>query len=209
MCGNPNPQHTPTDGLGVAAYVQLSGGTGASALSDRSGGSLVHPGTNGGDGQGIGATAGPSSGPGNFPVAQYAITLSVSGAGTYETSAVLTAYAVDVQNNVYEPSDLDAFTAWSQNNPSAGSPAWYNPSNFAGYNPNVASVSEAGISGSSEAITITALNPGQAIVEVCFATFDNTLGLANPNVNNAPYVPPVEQQPLMKIYTQVVVTVIP
>jgi hypothetical protein len=202
MSGNPNPQHVPTDGLGVAAYVQLSGGTGASALSNRSGGSLTHPGTNGGNGQGIGATAG-----GVFPVAQYAITLSVSGAGTYETSAVLTAYAVDVQNNLYQPSDLDAFTAWSANNPSQGSPAWYNPSNFAGYNPNVASVSAAGISGSSEAITVTALNPGQAIVEVAFATFDNTLGVANPNGSG--YVPEVELQPLMKIYVQVVVTVIP
>jgi hypothetical protein len=169
-------------------------------LTNRSGGSVVHPGTSGGNGQGSGATAG-----GVFPVAQYAITLSVSGAGTYETSAVLTAFAVDVQNNLYQPSDLDAFTAWSANNPSQGSPAWYNPSNFAGYNPNVASVSAAGISGSSEAITITALNPGQAIVEVAFATFDNTLGAAN----SAAGADTVESQPLMKIYVSVVVTVIP
>ena len=203
MSGNPNPQHVPTDGLGVAAYVVLSGGTGASALSNHSGGSLGHPGSNGGNGQGIGATEGGSSSvataPG-YPNAQYAITLSVSGAGTYETSAALTAGLVDVQNNPYDPSDLDQFTAVSYNNPSAGSPSWYRPSNFAGYSADVASVVAAGISGSTAGITITALNPGQAIVEVAFATFDNTLG------NTAQ--PPADQ-PVMKIYVQVVVTVIP
>jgi hypothetical protein len=195
MSGNPNPQHTPTDGLGVAAYITLSGGTGASALTNCSGGSLTHPGTTGGNGQGIGATAG-----GVFPVAQYAITLSVSGAGTYETTALLTADLVDVQNNQYAPSDLDQFTAISYNNPSAGSPSWYRPSNFAGYSADVASVSAAGISGSTSAISVTALNPGQAIVEVAFATFDNTIG------NTAQ--PPADQ-PVMKIYVQVIVTVIP
>jgi hypothetical protein len=195
MSGNPNPQHVPTDGLGVAAYVQLAGGTGASALSNPSGGSLTHPGSNGANGQGIGATAG-----GVFPVAQYAITLSVSGAGSYETTAALTASLVDVENNPYDPSDLDQFTAISYNNPSAGSPAWYNPSNFAGYSADVASVSAAGISGSTASISITALHPGQAIVEVAFATFDNTLG------NTAQ--PPADQ-PHDKIYVQVIVTVIP
>jgi hypothetical protein len=149
----------------------------------------------GGNGQGVGATAG-----GTFPVAQYAITLSVSAAGTYETTADLTALLVDVQNNPYDPSDLDQFTAVSYNNPSAGSPSWYRPSNFAGYSADVASVAAAGISGSTAGITVTALNPGQAVVEVAFATFDNTLG------NSAQ--PPADQ-PLMKIYVQVLVTVIP
>jgi hypothetical protein len=189
-----------TTGLGVAAYIQLAGGTGASALTNTSGGSLTHPGSNGGNGQGIGATAG-----GVFPVAQYAITLSVSGTGTYETTADLVASLVDAQNNPYDPSDLDQFTSVSYNNPSQGSPAWYNPSNFAGYNPNVASTTASGISGSTSTVAITALNPGQAIVEVCFATFDNTLGAANP----AAGANTVESQPLMKIYVQVVVTVIP
>jgi hypothetical protein len=184
-----------TTGLGVAAYIQLTGGTGGSALSNPSGGTLAHPGSNGGNGQGIGATAG-----GTFPVAQYALTLSVSGAGTYETTANLTAELFDVQNNPYVPSDLDQFTAISYNNPSAGSPSWYRPSNFAGYSPDVASVSASGISGSTAGIAVTALNPGQAIVEVAFATFDNTLG------NTAQ--PPADQ-PVMKIYVQVVVTVIP
>ncbi len=191
MSGNPNPQHTPTDGLGVAAYVQLSGSSGSSVIESNG---AAFP------GQGTGAV--PS---GTHPVAQYGLTLSVSGAGGYASSLVVTADAVDAQNNLYQPSDLDSFTAVSYNNPSQGSPAWYNPSNFAGYNPNVASVATAGISGSSEAVTITALHPGQAIVEVAFATFDNTLGAAN----SAAGADTVESQPLMKIYVQVVVVVIP
>ena len=194
MSGNPNPQHVPTDGLGVAAYLQLAGGTGASALSNPSGGTLTHPGSNGANGQGVGATAG-----GVFPNAQYAITLSLSAAGTYETTASLTASLVDVQNNSYDPSDLDQFTAISYGNPSAGSPSWYNPSNFSGYNADVASAVAAGISGSTSSITVTALNLGQCIVEVAFATFDNTLG------NTAQ--PPADQ-PVNKIYAQVIVTVI-
>jgi hypothetical protein len=160
---------------------------------------LTHPGSNGTNGQGIGATAG-----GVFPNAQYAITLSLSGAGTYETSAALTASLVDVQNNPYDPSDLDQFVALSYGNPDAGSPAWYNPSNFAGYNANIASATAAGISGSTSSITITALALGQCIVEVAFATFDNTLG----NQATATTPNPQSEQPLQKIYVQVIVTVI-
>ena len=189
MSGNPNPQHNPTDGLGVAAYVQLSGGTGASALANHSGGTLVHPGSNGGNGQGIGATAG-----GVFPVAQYAITLSLSGAGTYETTAVLTASLVDVQNNAY--SEVGNFTAYSYNDPAAGSPAWYNPSNFAGYNPSV--VSAVASSTNDATVTLVALAQGQGIVEVAFPTFDNTIGTDGQ----------AEKEPTNFIYVQVVVTVI-
>lgn len=183
MSGNPSPQHTPTDGLGVAAYVHLVGSSGSSVVE--SNGAAF-------SGQGTGAV--PS---GTKPCAQYGLTLSVSAAGGFASSLVVTATAVDAQNNLYEPSDLDSFTAISYNNPSHGSPTWYRPSAFSGYNADVASVSAAGISSSSEAITITALNPGQAIVEVAFATFDNTLG-------NGP-----DSQPVEKIYAQVVVQVIP
>lgn len=190
MSGNPNPQHTPTDGLGVAAYITLTGGTGSSALTNRSGGSLVHPGTNGGDGQGIGATSG-----GVYPNAQYAITLSVSAAAGYETTAALLAQAVDAQDNLYAPNGN--FTATSYNNPSAGSPAWYKPSNFAGYSADVASVVASGYE--DGVISITALHPGQAIVEVAFPTFDNTIGTDTQ----------AEDEPTMFIYAQVVVTVIP
>jgi hypothetical protein len=189
---NPNPQHTPTDGLGVAAYVTLSGGTGASAISSPSGGTPVHPGAVASpiNGQGIGATAG-----GVFPVAQYAITLSLSAASTYETVAVLTAAAVDVKNNAYSP--VSNFTAESYNDPAAGSPAWYRPSNFAGYSPNVASVVASGTNDAT--ITVTALAVGQAVIEVAFPTFDNTLGTD----------PQAELEPDNFIYVQVIVTVIP
>src|SRR5208337_2500653 len=128
---NPNPQHTPTDGLGVAAYVQLSGSSGSSVIESNG---AAFP------GQGTGAV--PS---GTRPVAQYGLTLSVSSAGGYVNSLAVLADLVDAQNNVYVPSDLDQFTAISYNNPSAGSPAWYNPSNFAGYSADVASVAVAGI----------------------------------------------------------------
>src|SRR5271166_404598 len=158
MSGNPNPQHVPTDGLGVAAYVHLSGSSGSSVIESNG---AAFP------GQGTGAV--PS---GTRPVAQYGLTLSFSAAGGYASSLAATASLVDAQNNSYDPSDLDQFTAISYNNPSAGSPSWYNPSNFAGYSADVASVSAAGISGSTSSITITALHPGQAIVEVAFATFD-------------------------------------
>ena len=200
MAGNPNPQHVPTDGLGVAAYVVLSGGTGASALSNPAGGALGHPGAVASpiNGQGIGATEGGSNSvataPG-FPVAQYAITLSLSAAGSYETVAVLTAAAVDAKNNSYSPNGN--FTATSYNNPSAGSPAWYHPSNFAGYNPNVCSA--AASSTNDATITITALALGQGIVEVAFPTFDNTIGTDAQ----------AELEPQEFVYVQVIVTVIP
>lgn len=74
----------------------------------------------------------------------------------------------------------------------AGSPpAWYNPSNFGSYDPNVASVSSSGL--------ITSRAVGQCIVEVAFPVFDNTLG----NATQA------QAEPKNMIYTQIVVTVIP
>jgi hypothetical protein len=81
----------------------------------------------------------------------------------------------------------------SESNPSAGSPAWYKPSNFAGYTPDVASVSSSGL--------ITALALGQAVIEVLFATFDNTeTAQGNPydNVTN----------PNDMIYARIVVNVV-
>jgi hypothetical protein len=191
MSGNPSPQHTPTDGLGVAAYIQLSGSSGSSVIEA--------PGT-AFPGQGNGAS--PS---GTKPVAQYGLTLSVSAAGGYASSLAVTADLVDAQNNPYIPSDLDQFVAVSYNNPSAGSPSWYRPSpgssgGSLAYNADVASASAAGISGSTSSVTITALHPGQAIVEVAFATFDNTLG------NTAQ--PPADL-PHDKIYVLVIVNVIP
>lgn len=170
---NPNPQHNPTDGLGVAAYVQVSG----TGITNCSGGSGTAQGTNG---QGKGAT--PS---GTSPVAQYALSMNVGGTPNAATCQ-LTATAVDAKNNAY--STVGSFIYKSYNNPSAGSPAWYNPKNFGTYNANVASVSSSGL--------ITAVAPGQAIIEVQFPVFDNTLGTFSQTGN-----------PQEMIYAQIVVTV--
>lgn len=256
---NPNPQHNPTDGLGVAAYVQVTG----TNVTNPSGGTLAHPGSNGANGQGIGATAGSG-----FPSAQYALTLSLTAAGGKAATCQLAPVIVDVKNNVYPGSlvltqaaivgsvvtytgtitgggsnafagmtvtiagfvqagnngsflvtastvttlvvtnaagvnETHAGTAnaqvgtakyFSYGDPAnkAGSPpAWYNPSNFSGYDPNVASVSSSGL------ITSRAL--GQTVIEVAFPVFDNTLGTATQ----------AQKEPFNMIYTQVLVTVIP
>jgi len=187
---NPNPQHTPTDGLGVAAYITLSGSSGSSVITNTSGGANK---TDGGNGQGVGAGTAAS---GSKPVAQYALTLSVSAAGGYASSLAVTAALKDAQNNAYTP--VNNIVVKSYNNPSAGDPAWYNPSNFAGYDPDVASATEPSVSAGNEVFTITALAPGQAIIECQFPTFDNTEGDSAGTGN-----------PFDMIYVQVVVTVIP
>ena len=198
---NPVPQHTPTDGLGVAAFVHVSG----TNVTSPSGGTTVHPGavsaTGLAAGQGIGATAGSG-----FPVAQYQLTLSVSGASGYSATETLTASLVDVSNTAYSSTQTAVWLSYG--NPSAGSPSWYRPSNGTSggitgnttYNANVASVTALG----QLTATITALNPGQCIVEVSFPTFDNTIG--NQATGTSPN--PQSFQPLMKIYALIVVNVI-
>jgi hypothetical protein len=89
------------------------------------------------------------------------------------------------------------FTAYSYNNPAAGSPAWYKPSNFAGYSADVCSA--AASSTNDATITITGLHLGTGVVEVAFPTFDNTIGTDTQ----------AEDEPTMFIYVQVIVTVIP
>lgn len=191
---NPNPQHNPTDGLGVAAYVTVSGSSGNSVIANSNGGANKSMGTPG-NGQGIGPGTAAS---GTFPVAQYSLTLSVGSNGGYVASLVALAVMKDVQNNAYTP--VNSITTKSYNNPSAGSPSWYRPSNFAGYSADVVAVSDtASISVGSESFVITALNPGQGIVEVQFPTFDNTNGDAGNEQEN----------PIDMIYVQIVVTVIP
>lgn len=170
---NPIPQHNPTDGLGVAAYVHVSG-TGIGATSQL-------------PGQGNGASSS-----GVLPNAQYSLLLNVSGSPNPSTCQ-LTATAVDAKNNAY--STVNSFVYKSYNYPLAGSPAWYNPkrgsstgNSVSNYNDNVASVSSSGL--------ITAVAPGQAIIEIEFPVFDNTLG-NQPNTGN----------PYEMIYAQVIVQV--
>jgi hypothetical protein len=76
-------------------------------------------------------------------------------------------------------------------NKAGSAPAWYLPSNFSGYDPNVASVSSSGL--------ITARALGQTVIEISFPVFDNTLGNS----------PQAQLEPINFIYTQVVVTVTP
>lgn len=187
---NPNPQHNPTDGLNVAAYVTLSGTSGSSVIHNSSGGANK---TDGGNGQGVGPGTAAS---GTKPVAQYSLTLSVAAAGGYASSLAVTAALKDVINGAYTP--VGNIVVKSYNNPSAGSPSWYRPSNFAGYSADVASVTEATVSAGNEVFTITALAPGQAIVECQFPTFDNTNGDSSGTGN-----------PFDMVYVQVVVTVLP
>jgi hypothetical protein len=79
-------------------------------------------------------------------------------------------------------------------NKAGSAPVWYRPSNFSGYDPNVASVSSTGL--------ITARFAGQAIIEVAFPTFDNTLG-NGPQVTGG-----LTAEPINMIYANVVVNVI-
>jgi len=187
-----------TTGLGYPCYVQMSG----TNLTNPSGGTLAHPGSNGANGQGIGATA-ASSAPSDFTVAQYALTLSLSSSGGYSNSAALTAALVDTGNNSYAATQN--FVWRSLNNPSAGSPAWYRPSpgssgGSTSYDADVASVA----AGSTENSvgTVTAISVGQAIIEVFYPTFDFASASADPE--------PTQNygNPVVGIYAQVIVTVI-
>jgi hypothetical protein len=197
---NPSPQHTPTDGLNVAAYVQVTG----TNITNCAGGGLT-PGTEstpndttGLNGQGYGAVAST-----NHPVAQYALKLSLSGAtigGTaYFSTCQLTTVLKDVANTTYTTSNTSNIVYKSYNDPSAGSPAWYNPSTFSSLdkpkvnynNGNVVSVSSSGL--------ITALATGQAIVEVQFPTFDDVMTPQDDHTTG---------NPTMMIYAQIVVEVV-
>lgn len=195
MSGNPNPQHNPTDGLGVAAYVQVTG----TNVVNNSGGAGAAQGTTGTPlGQGIGAA--PST---NHPSAQYELTLSL-GAKTvnfvaYASTCQLTTVLKDVANTTY--TGLQSPTYKSYNDPAAGSPAWYRPSTFAdssstspAYNGSVASVNSSGL--------VTALAVGESIVEVQYPTFDFTSNPLDPEPSQA------TGDPVMMIYCQIRVVVI-
>ena len=193
---NPSPQHNPTDGLLVAAYVQI---TGTNVTNCANGGLTVSTestanDTTGLNGQGYGAVSSTS-----HPVAQYALKLSLSGAtygGTvYHSTCQLTTVLKDVANTTYSRVGAPVYRSYGDPANKAGSAAaWYNPSNFTGYDPNVASVSSLGL--------ITARAKGQAIIEVAFPTFDNTLG------NGASVTGGLRAEPQQMIYAQVIVTVI-
>lgn len=160
----------PTTGVGVIAYVQATATP--VALTNCSGGAGSAQGTNG---QGIGAV--PST---NHPVAQYACSLSLANNATTTVTAVLK----DVANNTETSGNANVakFKAYClQSAPSR--PATTG-------SPDIV-VTVGATSG-----VITAVNKGQAVVEVQFAVFDNTL----PNDTNT-------GNPVEMIYAQIVVTV--
>jgi len=188
---NPNPQHNPTDGLAVAAYVQVTG----TNVVNNSGGVGAAQGTTGyPTGQGIGAV--PSS---KHPQAQYELTLSlgsktVNGVA-YSNTCQLTAVLKDVANTTYTP--VGSVVYKSYGNPSF---TGYNPSNAisgngflanqVAYSALIASVSGSGL--------VTALHIGQCTLGVQFPVFDNTIA-ASGNTGN----------PQEMIYVPIEVTVIP
>ncbi len=189
---NPNPQHTPTDGLGVAAYVQVTG----TNITNCAGGGLTVAteatpnDTTGLNGNGYGAVASV-----NHPVAQYALQLSLSsktiGGTAYHNTCQLTTVLKDVANTTYS-GPVNSPTYKSYADPDAGSPSWFRPSQFAGYSDgSVMSVSSSGL--------VTALALGQGILEVQFPTFDDVM---------TPETDHNTGNPTMFIYAQIVVTVV-
>jgi hypothetical protein len=190
---NPNPQHNPTDGLNVAAYVQV---TGTNVTNPANGGLTVATeatpnDTRGLNGEGYGAVAST-----NHPVAQYALTLSLSGAtygGTsYPNTCQLTSVLKDVANTTYTSVGVAVYKSYG--NPNAGTPSWYRPSPFAGYAGDVASVSSTGL--------VTGLARGQAVIEVQFPTFDFASSVLDAEPAQA------SGDPVLMIYAQILVNVV-
>ena len=184
---NPNPAHNPTDGLNSACYVQITG----TNVTNPSGGAGSAQGTIGVPlGQGIGAA--PST---NHPVAQYALTLSLTSATVngvaYHPTCQLTTVLKDVANTTYSTSNSANIKYKSYNDPAAGAPVWYHPSEFAGYAADVASISAAGL--------VTALAKGEAVVEVSFPFADDVMTPQNDATTG---------NPTMAIFVQVLVHVI-
>ena len=186
---NPNPQHNPTDGLAVAAYVQVTG----TNVVNNSGGAGATQGTTGFQtGQGIGAVSSAK-----HPVAQYNLTLSlgsktVNGVA-YSNTCQLTTIIKDVANTTYT-APVNSPT-YKSNYPTG---AFYNPSNAisgngllanqVAYSALIASVSASGL--------ITASHVGQTGVGIHFPTFDSVIA-------------GTQGQPIMRLYAIVLVNVIP
>ena len=179
---NPNPQHNPTDGLNVAAYVHVTG----TNLTNRSGGGLTvateatYAGTSSANGQGYGAIGNVANRP-NF---QYALTLSLSSkliAGVqYSNACTLTTVITDVAGTTYTPVGSPTYrTLCTQSAPSrpgtTGSPD---------------------IIATCSGAVITAVAIGQVILEVEFPTFDQVDAVGE------------TYAPVGAIYAHVVVTVI-
>jgi len=179
-------------------------------------------------GQGVGAVAGAAGS--SQPVAQYALTLSVSGTKSYQgtvypSSTGLIASLVDVLSNPVIVSEYynENFLWTSQGNPQSIH-SFYKRSNcfqaqtaslaasvsgkISPPYPGAGTVNSSVIvlgnpSGSYYAdVVVTAKAVGFAVVEASYAVYDNSLG------DNLGY-DPASIQPIMKIYALLNVTVLP
>jgi len=212
------PSSNPTTGLNVAAYVHVAGpnitpagGLTGGPTNDAIGGaSSGFP-----QGQGTGAVpnaAGSPAGAPGRPVAQYALTLSLSNKTVngvrYMNTCEAVASLVDVADNTVLTSEYyqDNFVWEAYCAPASNAvEGWYRPNNGtagpATYNACVVTLGAPyGTYDVDDVITANAV--GQCIVEVQYPTFDNSLG-DNDGYNIS------EQGPIMMIYAQIIVTVIP
>lgn len=201
------PFPTPTNGIGVPLVVTLTG-TGLVKLASQLAKSTTSQNTapsgtqfaawfggsfpGGADfdatpGAGTGAAGATSGGK------QYGLTLSLSAAGGFASTCQLTVVASDTQGNtesatpVYVSFADPTFTGFNPKTASTGFPI---PTNSNGQ---VASVSGSGL--------ITALNVGQAIIEVQVPFAGNTLT----NMSGDSQDPVARQE----VFAQVVVEVVP
>jgi hypothetical protein len=148
---NPSPAHNPTDGLGSAAFVQMSG-------------------------TGVTAVLTPSA---NHPnPAHYRVNLSVSGANGVPSSVVVTPSLVDVANTAYG-STAASWVYRSYNDPQVTEASFQtgpgNPTNLWPKPTQTAKLCSVGASGAAT-VTVTALSPGKAVVEAVYPTFDGSIG---------------------------------
>jgi hypothetical protein len=202
------PSSNPTTGLGVPLYVHVSG-TNVQNSGNLTGGPTNSP---------IGATAGTPQGQGSGPqtgtagqyrpVAQYALTLSLSGATyngvAYHNSCALIGSVVDCSGTVIPNSEYtlanfiwEAYQSYSKD-------LWYRPNaGTAGPNTYNGEVVSLGASyGTYDAdVVVTANAVGQAVIECSYPFADNSLG------DNTGYNPE-DETPVQAIYCQIVCTVV-
>jgi hypothetical protein len=159
---NPNPAHNPTDGLGSAVYVHVTG----TNLTNRSGGGLTvaseatYAGTSAANGQGYGAIGNVTNRP-NF---QYALTLSLSSklvAGVqYSNACTLTTTITDVAGTTYSQVGSPTYKTLCPQSAPLRPSSTNSPDIIATCSSNV----------------VTAVAVGQVVLEVTFPTFDQVGG---------------------------------
>jgi len=200
------PSSNPTTGLGIPCYVHVSGINVQPAGGLTGAPSNTPIGSTGGFPQGQGSGASPSKP--SSPVAQYSLTLSLSGKTingvAYAKSCGLLGAVVDVSDTVIPNSEYTLANFVWQAYQSFSTDTWYRPNaGTAGPNTYNGEVVSLGASyGTYDAdVVVTANAVGQCVVECQYPTFDNSLG------DNTGYNPE-EKSPDMMIYAQIIVTVV-